>query len=102
MIRMQATSNETADPTIDRLSLLGADSITTRESAPFPMVLHVRVVTGQGGGPEKTILNSPRFLDLHGYRAKLAYMHPPGDPGLQSLRARGHSHGRALRSVGDR
>jgi hypothetical protein len=27
-----------------------------------PRVLHLRVVAGTGGGPEKTILNSPRFI----------------------------------------
>lgn len=67
-----------------------------------PMVLHVRVVTGHGGGPEKTILNSPRFLERHGYRSKLAYMHPPGDPGLQSLQDRGRSLNAEVLSVPDR
>ena len=32
-----------------------------------PMILHTRVVTGAGGGPEKTILNSPRLLIPFGY-----------------------------------
>ncbi len=54
-----------------------------------PLVLHVRVVTGHGGGPEKTILNSPRFLRPLGYDAKLAYLHPPQDPGFESIRRRG-------------
>lgn len=27
-----------------------------------PLVLHYCVISGQFGGPEKTILNSPRFL----------------------------------------
>jgi glycosyltransferase involved in cell wall biosynthesis len=54
-----------------------------------PMVLHVRVVTGHGGGPEKTILNSPRFLGPLGYQSKLVYLHPPGDPGIDTLVARG-------------
>lgn len=48
-------------------------------------VLHTRVVTGTGGGPEKTILLSPRFLKHEGYRLVCAYMHPPGDPGAQVL-----------------
>ena len=54
-----------------------------------PLVLHTRVVTGTGGGPEKTILNSPRFLAPLGYRAMCAFMHPPGDPGFEELRQRG-------------
>lgn len=50
-----------------------------------PVVLDARVVTGAGGGPEKTILNSPRFLDPLGYRMVCAYMHPPGDPGFDTI-----------------
>ena len=50
-------------------------------------VLETRVVTGTGGGPEKTILNTPRFLDRAGYRTLCAYMHPPGDPGFDQLRS---------------
>lgn len=54
-----------------------------RSNAPRshrPIVLHVRVVTGAGGGPDKTILNSPEFLKPLGYDALCAYMHPPQDP----------------------
>ncbi|NQT36021.1 MAG: glycosyltransferase [Planctomycetes bacterium] len=50
------------------------------------MILHTRVVTGTGGGPDKTILNSPRFLTPAGYDTLCAYMFPPGDPGFQTLR----------------
>jgi glycosyltransferase involved in cell wall biosynthesis len=57
-------------------------------AATRPVVLHARVVCGTGGGPEKTILNSPRFLEQLGYRAVCAYMHPPGDPGFEKLRER--------------
>lgn len=51
-----------------------------------PVVADVRVVRGSGGGPDKTILNSPRFLDGMGYRNLCVYMHPVGDPGLDQLR----------------
>jgi glycosyltransferase involved in cell wall biosynthesis len=51
-----------------------------------PVVLDARVVTGAGGGPEKTILNSPRFLEPLGYRMLCAYLHPPGDPGFDEIR----------------
>src|SRR5439155_19514908 len=67
-----------------------------------PMVLHVRVITGRGGGPEKTILNSPRFLRRLGYESKLAYLHPPGDPGFESIRQRGQSLEAEVLSVPDR
>lgn len=48
-------------------------------------VLHARVVTGTGGGPDKTVLNSPRFLKPYGYPSLCAYLHPPNDPGILSL-----------------
>src|SRR5579864_2856505 len=51
-----------------------------------PVVLDVRVVTGTGGGPDKTILNSPRYLNAAGYRMLCAYMHPPKDPGFEQIR----------------
>lgn len=53
-----------------------------------PVVLDARVVTGSGGGPDKTILNSPRFLELAGYRMLCAYLRPPNDPGFDVLRQR--------------
>jgi glycosyltransferase involved in cell wall biosynthesis len=43
-------------------------------------ILHLRTVSGRGGGPEKTILNSPRFL-RGSYELKLAYIRPENDPG---------------------
>ena len=52
----------------------------------MPVVLDVRVVTGTGGGPDKTILNSPRFLEHLGYRNVCAYIHPPEDAGFDALR----------------
>lgn len=54
----------------------------------LPLVLHARCITGTGGGPEKTILNSPRFLPPLGYRAECAFLHPPGDPGFDIVQAR--------------
>ena len=71
-------------------------------TAAAPMVLHVRVVTGNGGGPEKTILNSPRFLTRLGYLSKLAYLHPPGDPGIEGLQKRGQALDAEVISVPDR
>lgn len=50
-----------------------------------PFVLHARVVTGAGGGPEKTILNSPRFLKPLGYSSACLYLHPPNDSGFATL-----------------
>jgi glycosyltransferase involved in cell wall biosynthesis len=65
-------------------------------------ILETRVVTGAGGGPEKTILNGPRFLDRHGYRTVCAYLHPPNDPGFDVLRRRAGELGAELLSIPDR
>lgn len=46
-------------------------AITTRR------ILHLRTVVGKGGGPEKTLLNSHRYLP--GYAVRLLYIHPAGD-----------------------
>jgi glycosyltransferase involved in cell wall biosynthesis len=59
------------------------------------------VVRGAGGGPDKTILNTPRFLTPLGYRTVCAYMHPPGDPGFERLRAKARQWGAPLFSVLD-
>jgi glycosyltransferase involved in cell wall biosynthesis len=53
-----------------------------------PTVLHVRIVSGTGGGPEKTILNSPRHLERQGYRGLVVYLHPPGDEGFAVIEQR--------------
>lgn len=71
-------------------------------SPALPVVLDARVVTGSGGGPDKTILNSPRFLRPAGYRMLCAYMHPPDDPGFDQLRKRADELQAPLLSVPDR
>jgi glycosyltransferase involved in cell wall biosynthesis len=68
----------------------------------MPVVLDARVVAGSGGGPDKTILNSPRFLTTAGYRMLCAYMHPPRDPGFEHLRSRAAALGAPVISVVDR
>jgi glycosyltransferase involved in cell wall biosynthesis len=67
-----------------------------------PVVLDARVVTRAGGGPDKTILNSPRFLARAGYRMLCAYLHPPGDPGFDELRRKAEARQAPLLSVPDR
>jgi glycosyltransferase involved in cell wall biosynthesis len=71
-------------------------------SSEMPVVLDVRVVSGTGGGPDKTILNSPRFLEPMGYRNLCAYMHPPGDSGFDVLRRRAEDWNAPLVSIPDR
>lgn len=66
------------------------------------VVLHVRVVTETGGGPEKTILNSPAHLQKRGYRGVCAYLHPPQDPGFAEVQKRARALNVDLISVPDR
>ncbi|MGH7171129.1 MAG: glycosyltransferase family 4 protein [Gemmataceae bacterium] len=66
------------------------------------VVLDARVVCGTGGGPDKTILNSPRFLAPAGYRNLCAYIHPLGDPGFEHLREKARLWQAPLLSVPDR
>lgn len=67
-----------------------------------PFVLHTRVVTGVGGGPEKTILNSPRFLHEQGFDSACVFMHPPNDPGFEELHAKAIAADAEILSVPDR
>ena len=63
-----------------------ANATTVRASDDCPLVLHVRSIAGHGGGPEKTILNSPRFLKSLGYRAACAFLTQPDE--AEDLRRR--------------
>lgn len=71
------------------------------EEQKRPFVLHTRVVTGNGGGPEKTILNSPRFLKPHGLDSACLFMRPPGDPGFQALEDKAAAAGAEIIGVDD-
>ena len=70
--------------------------------AEAPLILHSRVVRGAGGGPEKTILNSCRYLEAQGFRAACAYLRHPEDPGFAALAARAQQQGVDLRTIDDR
>lgn len=65
-------------------------------------VFDPRVVTGSGGGPDKTILNSPRYLTELGYRMICGYLHPPGDPGFAEIERKAAKYGAPLIAVPDR
>ncbi len=67
-----------------------------------PVVFDTRVVTGSGGGPDKTLLNSPRFLDPLGYHMLCGYLHPPGDPGYADIEAKAKRYNAPLVSIPDR
>jgi glycosyltransferase involved in cell wall biosynthesis len=93
-----------ADPLTLPFPPVPHDTPTERTTEPttVPVVLDARVVTGSGGGPDKTILNSPRFLEPMGYRMVCAYMHPPNDPGFEVLRKKAEQYRAPLVSIPDR
>lgn len=66
-----------------------------------PYVLHTRIITGVGGGPEKTILNSPRFLQKDGIDSACLFMHPPNDEGFAEIQSRAELSGAEAISVDD-
>ena len=66
------------------------------------VVLHTRVVTETGGGPDKTILLSSPFLAHSNYWLAAAYMHPPEDKGFATVEERARSWNSPLISVPDR
>jgi glycosyltransferase involved in cell wall biosynthesis len=66
------------------------------------VVAHVRIVSGAGGGPEKTILATPRALAGSGYEAFALYLHAPGDVGFEVLKERAKEKGCELVAIADR
>jgi len=66
----------------------------------MPKVLHLRTITGHGGGPEKTLLHSPRFIGT-GYSLELAYIRPENDP-LYDMPARAGQLGVVLIDIPER
>lgn len=83
-----------------RLSLVG-QTITAPPVRPrqAPVVLHTRVVTGSGGGPDKTILRSPRYIDPARLQMAAAYIRPRRNPGMQALRRQADSWGCPLHEI---
>jgi glycosyltransferase involved in cell wall biosynthesis len=71
-------------------------------NSTHPTVFDTRVVTGSGGGPDKTILNSPRFLDSLGYRMLCGYLTPPNDPGYADIVTKAAKYRAPLVSIPDR
>ena len=67
-----------------------------------PFVLHSRTITSTGGGPDKTILNSPRYLKQLGYDSACMFFRPPNDEGFQVQRERAMQAEAALIEIEDR
>lgn len=65
-------------------------------------ILHTRVVAGAGGGPDKTILRSAAGLNDRRYRMAAAYLHPAGDPGIETLRGTAARFGMPIHTIPER
>ena len=65
-------------------------------------VLHVRIATGTGGGPEKTILASPRHLAGTSWEAHVCYLHLPDDPGFGVIEERARQKSAPLTGIPER
>lgn len=70
-------------------------------TAVAPFVLHVRVVAGSGGGPDKTILRSARHTDPSRLNLAAAYIHPTDDPGFDTLRKQARELGCPLWEIAE-
>ena len=66
------------------------------------VVLDARVVRGAGGGPDKTILNTPRLVGEYGYWNPCAYLCPPGDAEFEHVRRQARTWDAPLITVPDR
>jgi glycosyltransferase involved in cell wall biosynthesis len=69
--------------------------------AAAPAVLHVRVVCGHGGGPDKNILRATRYTDPARFRLAAAYLHPPHDRGIHVLRFEAEDAGMPFHAIPD-
>jgi glycosyltransferase involved in cell wall biosynthesis len=67
-----------------------------------PMVMHARVITGVGGGPDKTILNSPRFLVAAKYRCACLFLRDPRDADFVIVRERAQESRAPIVEIDDR
>ena len=65
-------------------------------------LIHARVVSGSGGGPDKTILNSPRYLDALDLRTLLVYLRDPDDTSFRELEERARERGVPITAIDDR
>jgi len=77
-------------------------TLHTLSSKPPAKVLHVRIATGTGGGPEKTILSSPRHLRETAWPAHVCYLHLPEDPGYEVIQERARKRDAPLTGIPER
>jgi len=85
-----------------RLALAGA-TITAPPVSPrrTPLVLHTRVVSDSGGGPDKTILRSSHYIDPSRLQMHAAYIQPHHNPGINVLRQNANRWGCPLWEINE-
>ena len=59
------------------------------------------MISGAGGGPDKTVLNSPRYLRQHGYESECLFLRKPNDAPFQHVRERAEKWKAAIHEVDD-
>jgi glycosyltransferase involved in cell wall biosynthesis len=80
---------------------LEASNLTIYNMFPSQLILHARVVTGHGGGPDKTIVTAPRHYRSFGFDGQCLYLHPPGDVGFEVIRRRAEHQSADLYEIED-
>jgi len=85
----------------DRRRRRDGDDVWPTPPAGKLAVLHTRVVTETGGGPDKTIFLSAPYMADTPYWLAAAYMHPPEDKGFEVVRARAREIGCPMIQVPD-
>jgi glycosyltransferase involved in cell wall biosynthesis len=80
---------------------LSASAIPT-DDGRLPMVMHARVIVGAGGGPDKTILNSPRFLVEQKFACECLFLRHPADVKFGEIRRRAAEWNAPLVELDDR
>lgn len=71
------------------------------QEMPDKTLIHARVVSGAGGGPDKTILNSPRYLEHLDIQTLLVYLRHPGDQAFRDLDRRARDRGVPITAIDD-
>ena len=69
-------------------------------SHPSPIV-HARVVRGSGGGPDKTILESARYLEERGRPSQCLYLRDPADRDFPKLVDKAQARNVDLKAIDD-
>ncbi len=64
-------------------------------------IVHARVVRGSGGGPDKTILESARFLEERGRPSQCLYLRDPEDRSFPNLQAKAAERSVELIAIDD-